>query len=324
MKRTARSGIDPSTSGSIDWSPALIVSLSALVIGGGVLAATLPGLTSAVMLPRAGSEGTDGLAALLEEHDEAATLAVERFRGRSIFYPPPPPPRPVVRPPAPPPLPPPPPVDRPPPGPPPPPASYTGRKPSFVVGSTVYFDQGLRISVGEEVEGIRVISADPYIVRLGFQRGEYDVPLFDLGNALAPAMTLDMGAPGTPWLIPTESTTNPFTGMAAPAATPAAPAAGRPPGRAGARPAVPAPPPRVDPPATSDPELAEANPGGRPPVAIPAPLTDAQIDSMERTDALRAVTEITRALNGDNLDEATQQRLNEELDKLKKKLSPPE
>lgn len=306
---------------SIVWHPALVVSLGALVLGGAVIAASLPGLSTAALVPRADDGRTDGLAALLDEHDVASDIAVDRFRGRSLFYPPPPPPRPAPpRPPAPPP----PPVAAPsgPPPTPPPPASYQGRKPSFIVGQTIYFDQGLKISVGEELDGIRVISVNPpWSARLGHQRGEYEVPIFELGNAMAPAVTLDLGSPGTPWLIPDDGRTDLFTGIRTPDAAPAAPVHGRAAGRAGAAAGRPS---AGDAPSTpAAPEMEPAEPTARPPVEIPAPLSEDDIAKMERIDVLKAVGAISKAMNSGELDAETKQRLEQELDQLKGKLSTP-
>jgi hypothetical protein len=69
------------------------------------------------------------------------------------------------------------------PGPPPPPATYTGPAPTSVFGDYVIFgslsENDKRIKIGETKSGIKVLEISaPYTVRLGYQRGEYTVPLF--------------------------------------------------------------------------------------------------------------------------------------------------
>jgi len=68
-------------------------------------------------------------------------------------------------------------------GPPPVPTMYSGPAPSSVFGEFVFFptlsDDDKRIKVGETKAGITVLAVNPpYSVRLGYQRGEFDVSLW--------------------------------------------------------------------------------------------------------------------------------------------------
>jgi hypothetical protein len=164
----------------------VLTSAAAIVIGGAVLLLNVPALLGAMLGRGAGAHDPSATIARLEaEHRDEMMVHQERFNGRSLFFRPlPPPPAPVpqrerpVAPPAPP-------VQAPT-GPPPPPATYGGPAPMNVLGETVWFrprnprELGLRIAVGQEVEGIRVVAVEPpWHVELAWQRGEYRVPIFN-------------------------------------------------------------------------------------------------------------------------------------------------
>jgi hypothetical protein len=153
---------------------ATAVGLSAIVVAYGVGA-----IGQALLAPSINAEDADPLASLGEESAEFMEKSRLRFEGRSM-YSLPPRPVPKVRVVETPKLPEPPKVDL---GPPPPPATYTGPAPTGVLGEFVFFstlsDDDKRIKVGETKAGITVLAANPpYSVRLGYQRGEYTVPLW--------------------------------------------------------------------------------------------------------------------------------------------------
>ncbi len=120
---------------------------------------------------------------LVALHNDSMKNWQDQFNGRSVFFkplapippaPPPPknPPPPVI-------------VD---PGPPPIDPVYRGPSISFAYADTVYFNPAtasdnvkyLRIRVGEEKSGIKVISCNlPWSVKVAYKGGEYDVKIFD-------------------------------------------------------------------------------------------------------------------------------------------------
>ncbi len=161
----------------ITFNTPLMSSIAALSIAFIVLVAQLPALVAAVLTPSLEGDPTgERLVEYLERHHEDVAVYTARFNGRSLFFKPkapPPPPKARV-------------VDRtreeepPPPLPPSgPPKSYPGPSILFVLGDEVWFHTGLRLSVGEEQDGVKVISSDPpWTVRLGHSGGEYDIELF--------------------------------------------------------------------------------------------------------------------------------------------------
>jgi hypothetical protein len=165
-----------SLNGPAIWSGLLVLLAAVFVIGALVpVAAALlrPGLDD--------REVAEEFDRLIGEHEQAQTSYVARFDGRSVFFKPPPlrdptPPRVVRQDPTPPP-PPPPPVDT---GPEPPPENYTGPSIRGFWGDEVWFHGDLRVKVGEEKDGVKVLEVNPpWSARIAYARGEYDVPLFE-------------------------------------------------------------------------------------------------------------------------------------------------
>ena len=160
----------------------LIASAGSIVLAVVVVAAQLPAVLAAVFGSGMGKdEPKDVLAKLLDEHDTEMSTYQARFTGRSLFFKPPAPqrrPTPVVRSA---------PVEDPEPPPPLPASSvYTGPSVVAILGDEVWFraprsgQSGLRIRVGDQREGINVLAANaPWSVRLGYERGEYDINLFE-------------------------------------------------------------------------------------------------------------------------------------------------
>ncbi len=156
----------------------LLVNIAAIAVATVVFAANLPTLLGAVLSPRLGEDKTVSLLSqYLAVHDTDLVQYQQRFNGRSVFFKPIPPRRDPPRRLAP--------VEivkaTPEPPPPPPPSipeQYTGPKIVFVLGNEVRFTGGLTLSVGEEDQGVKVLSCDPpWTVRLAHAGGEYDVVL---------------------------------------------------------------------------------------------------------------------------------------------------
>lgn len=66
-------------------------------------------------------------------------------------------------------------------GPPPKPTRYGGPNVIAVVNNSVWIASGTMIPVGDEAEGVRVVSVEdaPWSVRLEWREVEFDVPLFE-------------------------------------------------------------------------------------------------------------------------------------------------
>lgn len=128
------------------------------------------------------------LSSLISEHEEMMTTYQARFNGRSIFFTPPPTPKPrpkqIERP-----------TDprleslavKPPPKIDPVSKTYTGPSIMGIFGEEVWFvgsgfqKEILRISVGEEKDGIKILAADPpWSVTVQYKKGEYVVNLFEI------------------------------------------------------------------------------------------------------------------------------------------------
>ena len=157
----------------------VIVSAAAVGVSAVVVAFGVGAIGQSLLQPSIDAESANPLASLNEESGGLLEKSRKRFEGRSM-YSLPPRPAPKVRvveqpkPPEPPK------VDL---GPPPPPATYTGPAPSSVLGEFVFFasltDDDKRIKVGETKAGITVLAVNaPYSVKLGYQRGEYTVPMW--------------------------------------------------------------------------------------------------------------------------------------------------
>ena len=169
--------------GPLGWS-----ALSILVI----LILCFMGVSS-VLTPLLGqsSSGVSSNASstLLEQYDTNVRMDIDRFNGRSAFFkpirivkhvpaPPPPPPR-QDTPDVPDKI-----VDE---GPPPPPARYMGPPLIAIIGEEAWFrgsgsgpDAVLRIKIGEENQGVKVVSTNaPSQVTVEHRGGVYPIPLFE-------------------------------------------------------------------------------------------------------------------------------------------------
>lgn len=286
---------------------ALAVCVCAWVIG----VDGLPMLQS-LLVPTGATEGASAIDQAVGRHNDLMKTSTDRFSGRSLFVMPPPHPRRAA--PAPPP--PPPRVEPPtPPAPPPAPAEYTGPKPTGMVGDTVYFET-LAIRIGEEKNGIKVLGVEPPSnVRVEHLKGTYSVPVWvptdwkkisptPIGRpspitravTVAPAQDSPTSAPAEPEQPAgdPEPAQQASTGGASDqdAPQPAAPAQ--------AGPVLPT--------------FTEVAPAGvaqsvAPPTAVPAPLTEQEIQAMTPSQVSLAMAVISRARQQPGLDGATQERL---------------
>ncbi len=285
-------------------------------------------LTPAAIAPSADPKDVRAFDAQLARHEAAIELARSRFDGRSLFVMPAPPYRP---PPPPPPLPPEPP---PPPRPvtPAAPAEYSGPKPMGMIGGSVYFEGIPPVAVGEDRDGLKVLSVEPPShVRVSHRGGTYLVPVWDPSDLTSlsrreagtgspiksvkpePDGSGDGGAAGDAGAAGDGG--QPRDGRAADAPAPEPPSTPAP-----APPSTPAPAPRsTAPPAPPPP--AEPGPDLELPSAeVPTPLSQDDVDAMTRREAQAALAAVSRARGIRDLDEATRARLREEFDMLIKRV----
>lgn len=189
----------------IPWNRPLVINGSALALAALIVLVGLPGLLAAVLTPSLDADrAAAGITDLLNQHAADKDAYQSRFVGRSLFHKPPAPrpktPPPVARrqeEPAP--------IEDLTPKPPPVPRSYDGPSILFVLGEEVWFQNGLRLRVGEEADGITVISSDaPWKVKLGYRGGEFDQEIF---KRIEPGLESQPRAQqGTPGLVLVDST----------------------------------------------------------------------------------------------------------------------
>lgn len=164
--------------GPLAWSAASLLVIVVLVV------LTLPALARAAFGPDLDGEGvSDTFAKLMEEHEGMSETYRDRFDGRSVFFKPPRKPkrRPVRT------APPPKKDDTPKPPPPPKPdpkrPPYSGPSIGGMIGDRVYFEGDLRVDVGEERDGVEVLSVNPpWGAKVMYRKWEYDLDLFEHGE----------------------------------------------------------------------------------------------------------------------------------------------
>jgi hypothetical protein len=169
----------------ISFNSSLGAALVAVALAGIIV---LSGAASVISSAFAGSikdsQPKEVIDELVVQHDAKMKEFQERFNKRYVFFkPPPPPPARPKQPPK---------DEEPivvePPKETGPPATYPGPSIVWVIGDDVYFNDAtpsltqkyLRVKVGEEKEGVKVINVDnvPRSVRVGHSGGEYDVKVF--------------------------------------------------------------------------------------------------------------------------------------------------
>jgi hypothetical protein len=163
----------PTFNGPLTWSTLFIVVAAIAVI------AALPPLAAALFSPGTSDAGAGTqFAMLMEEHEDSLATYQARFDGRSVFFKPPQPPpttpvrtgieRPIALPP----------IDNTPVI----PSDYTGPTIRALIGDTVWFHGGVRVTAGEEANGVKVLSVNaPWSAKVAYAGGEYDVSLFEKG-----------------------------------------------------------------------------------------------------------------------------------------------
>lgn len=188
---------------SFFWSAASLALIAAMLV------MTVPSLLAATVTRSPDDlQVASALQDHLGKHAEQIELYQERFNGRSIFYTPLPTPKPRA------------PVRRPPtqtaredskPEPetrrdPPIPSNYNGPSIKAIFGDEVWFagslgnEPPLRIQVGETKNGIEIVETDPpWKVKVKYQRGEFDVNLFEVKEFLNDKSPKDV--PNPPGLI---------------------------------------------------------------------------------------------------------------------------
>jgi len=339
----------------------VIVSATAVGLAAVVVAFGIGGILQSTLQPSIEADAADPLKALASDSEKLLEASRKRFDGRSMYSLPPRPAPPVVVTKRPDPVPPPK-VDL---GPPPVPTTYSGPAPSSVFGDYVFFptlsDEDKRIKVGETKAGITVLSVSPpYSVRLGYQRGEFDVSLWArlderILNGKLPASRVSgvigvassASAGGRSDSAPATGASSPAsgnTGTRQPGGRPITPAGESP----NAAPVVqPAPGAVAEPGAGSDPadepgELPSAamqpqrlappaatGGGDEPPppdyvdrALLPQPLSEAQISAMSLDDARRAM-EAINATDTWVVDDHSRARLDHERELLRVRLNRP-
>ncbi len=321
------------------WSAPLVVSATAIVIGAAVLLEEAVSIASTLLTPTPTDDESTSMSRASERHGELVKTSTDRFTGRSLFTMPAPPVRPAPPPPPPAPLAPPP----PPPPPPAAPAEYSGAKPTGMLGDLIYFGETLSIRVGEEKSGIKVIGVEaPSNVLIEHARGSYSVPIWTpvdwsklSSGAPSKSSSIIQPAPSTakPTVVPA---TAPSTEIAD--ERPVTPAIESAPPPVGAIPDAREPSnderdvPDPDAPsaervverpttaqAASTPALRQSPPLA-PPATIPESLSQSQIDALTPVEAQAALARVSRARQASGLDQETQDRLRDEMARLRLRL----
>ncbi len=155
-------------------STPLLINAAAIAVAVWMFGSKLPALPSALFTEGLENDGTSAfLSEYLENHAVDLQTYQARIDGRSVFFLPPAPKDPTQIKPV---------QKKEPTGPPPPPPTplnYTGPSVRFLLGNEVYFHDGLRIKLGEEKQGIRILAVDPpWTVNVAHAGGEYELTVF--------------------------------------------------------------------------------------------------------------------------------------------------
>ena len=153
----------------------LLINAAAIAVAVWMFGSKLPALPSALFTEGLENDETSAfLSEYLENHAVDLQTYQARIDGRSVFFLPPAPKEPTQIKPV---------QEAEPlgtPPPPPPPPNYTGPSVRFLVGNEVYFHDGLRIKLGEEKQGIRILAVDaPWTVNVAHAGGEYELTVFE-------------------------------------------------------------------------------------------------------------------------------------------------
>lgn len=151
------------------------VALALIIVCAAVVAVQAASVISTIMHPSPdASRQLADQKQRAEAYSKSVDAQLSQISGRSMFVlPPKPPPEPKPKPastPS---------VKRDP-GPPPPPSSYGGPKIIAMMGNTVWFEGGDRVSIDGEHDGVTVIgTSPPWTARLKWKGVEFDVKLFE-------------------------------------------------------------------------------------------------------------------------------------------------
>lgn len=283
----------------IRWSGTLVTSVLALAIAGGVLLAEIPGLLSAVTTSSWTTPDSDPVAELAARHAEQAEINRRRFSGRSAFVLPS---RPKSRP-------------KPPPkraperrtepeapkGPPPPPATYSGPRPTGILGTLVLFGSAEdAVAIGEEKDGVKVLEImSIWRVRLAHRGGEYEVDLLDRRSGI-------FDEPASP-----PSATRRFFEGAEPTSASRSDVPALPETRASDTPVASGTKDTTTPSADTPPTYAD-------PSTLPDAMSDEQIASLSPSDVVMARDRVRSALQREDIDPRSRIRLQHELEMLER------
>ncbi len=184
----------------------LLINAAAITVAVWMFGSKLPALPSALFTEGLGNDETSAvLSEYVEYHGVVLQTYQELIDGRSVFFLPPAPRDPTPIKPV---------QEKKLPGPPPPPPTpprYTGPSVRFLVGNEVYFHDGLRIKLGEEKQGVRVLAVDaPWTVNVAYAGGEYELTVFERIHYGIEEPTAARHAP-TPGLLVVDTTQEPAT-----------------------------------------------------------------------------------------------------------------
>ena len=276
----------------VRMSGPLITSLLALTIAVGVLLIEVPGLLSAVATPSWADDGGDPMALLAASHAEQAEINRRRFTGRSPFVVPSRPrsrpkatvarPRETIS------------APEPPKGPAPPPATYSGPKPTGILGTLVLFGSAENvIALGDEKDGVKVLAIiDIWQVRLAHKGGEYEVDIIARESKFFDSPAPPPSATEKIFVSDSKVAMRGNTNSESPAETPAMKVPGD---------EVPSD--------DAPPEYADQK-------TLPPSLSDDEIMAMSPSDATMAFNRATKALQRTDIDPRSRIRLQHEVEQL--------
>ncbi|MEC8818664.1 MAG: hypothetical protein VXX30_06225, partial [Planctomycetota bacterium] len=173
--------------------------------------------------------------------------------------------------------------------PPPPPAQYAGPEIQSILGTNVFFKNGRRVSVGETADDVQVLEVyGPFRVKLGWKKGEYEIdllggemPAFFGEKPFSDSTREDLVSEGSMAL----GSSRPVTSNARESSR--------------AR--------------TESSRNTNMN-------RVPEPLTEAELDSLTRSEITQRIGDIFRGMRADGIDQATKDRLEAERKVLMQKL----
>ena len=276
------------------WNGPFLASILALSVATCWVVLSIPSLISAATSVTPDDQSEKILDELVADHNSAVAVNIDRFLGRSPFFVPKRPPnRPRPRTPRPEPekktdtTP----VDT---GPPPAPLKYQGPQPTSIFGNRVYFRaKNEWVQVDQKSgDGVTVLDIHDFSnVKLAHRGGEYTVSTWEDQESNIFENAFDGTSIDS--LKFDSSGRNTTQGQPAPR-SPAQPTS----------------------PGNSRSDFNEANP-------IPAPISDSDLKSMNRSDLGRAAQKTMAAMRRSDLSEGDRERLDKDLERIKERLQNP-